>query len=284
MQRAIAAAVVFFVLISHFAVVSAGDMNGVAGDSLPLGVIDPQLAAVGYSGREKLVYDVSWTGGIKIGELHLDVKKLPEIDDGYEIRAFVTTKNGAVDIFYPVEDLHVTRLKGPKKLPYHYEVWQKEGYKYRAHRVTEYDQINGYIRSMKNDKPAVEYKVDGETNNEFTAFFNSRLMGFDIGRLFMVPTFADKRRVEVAVRPVTRKILEQTIFGPVTTVEIMPVLTFKGLYDKQGDTVIWYTDDECRVPVQVNSKIIIGSLTAKLTTYDNPACRRYATAVVQRTP
>jgi hypothetical protein len=284
MQRATAAVVVFFVLILPFAIIWAKEIDEGAGDSPPLGVIDPQLAVVGYSGREKLVYDVSWTGGIKIGELHLDVKKLPEIADGYEIRAFVTTQNGAVDIFYPVEDLHVTRLKGPKKLPYHYEVWQKEGYKYRAHRVTEYDQAKGYIRSMKNDKPAGEYQVDGETNNEFTAFFNSRLMVFDIGRLFMVPTFADKRRVEVVVRPVTRKILEQTIFGPVKTVEIMPVMTFKGLYDKQGDTVIWYTDDECRVPVQVNSKIILGSLTAKLTTYDNPACKRYAKTASQQTP
>ncbi len=137
---------------------------------------------------------------------------------------------------------------------------------------------------MKNDKLAGEYQVDGETNNEFSAFFNSRLMAFDIGRFFMVPTFADKRRVEVAVHPVTQENMEQTIFGPVTTVEIMPVMTFKGLYDKQGDTVIWYTDDECRVPVQVNSKIIIGSLTAKLTTYENPACKRYAKAVVQQTP
>ncbi len=115
MQRAIAAAVVFFVLISPFAVIWAEEIDGLATDSPPLGVIDPQLAAVGYSGREKLVYDVSWTGGIKIGELHLDVKKLPEITDAYEIRAFVTTKNGAVDIFYPVEDLHVTRVERTQK-------------------------------------------------------------------------------------------------------------------------------------------------------------------------
>jgi len=52
-------------------------------------------------------------------------------------------------------------------------------------------------------------------------------------------------------------------------------MTFKGLYDKKGDTVIWYTDDECRVPVLITSKIVIGSLTARLAAYDNSACTRY---------
>jgi hypothetical protein len=243
--------------------------------ALPLGVIDPQLLPVGYSGKEKLVYDVSWTGGIKIGELHLEINELSEIENGYEIRAIVTTKNGAVNLIYPVEDLHITKVRGTKKLPYHYEVWQKEGYNYRAHRVIEYEQEKGYIRYTKNDKLRDEYQIDGETNNEFSAFFNSRLMAFDIGRRFIVPTFADKRREEVVVHAVTQKKFDKTLLGPVTTVEIMPIMTFKGLYEKKGDTVIWYTNDECRVPIRINSKIVIGSLTADLAAYDNPACKRY---------
>jgi hypothetical protein len=241
----------------------------------PLGVIDPQLLPVGYSGKERLVYDVSWTGGIKIGELHLEINDLPEIEEGYEIRATVTTKNGAVNLIYPIEDLHITKVRGIKKLPYHYEVWQKEGYNYRAHRVIEYDQEKGYIRYTKNEKLKDVYQIDGETNNEFSAFFNSRLMPFDIGSRFVVPTFADKRREKVVVHAVKQKKFDKTLLGPVTTMEIMPIMTFKGLYEKKGDTVIWYTNDECRVPVRINSKIVIGSLTADLAAYDNPACKRY---------
>ena len=52
------------------------------------------------------------------------------------------------------------------------------------------------------------------------------------------------------------------------------IMKFKGLYDKDGDTVIWFTDDECRVPVKINSKILIGSLTAELIEYRNSACMR----------
>jgi len=240
-----------------------------------LGCIIPQLLPIGYSGSEKLVYDVSWTGGIKIGELHLAISVLPESENGYEIRAFITTQNGALNLIYPIEDIHITKVRGPNRLPYFYEVWQKEGYKYRAHRVIEYEQEKGYIRYMKNDKLEGEYHVDGKVNNEFSSFFNSRLMKFDIGSQFVVPTFADKKRVNVVVHALARKQFTKTIIGPVTTVEIMPIMTFKGLYDKKGDTVIWYTDDECRVPVRINSKIIIGSLTAELAAYENPSCTRY---------
>ncbi len=269
--------VILLVGLLFFEVALAGAKDLVLDDKmvLPLGVIDLHMLPIGYSGKEKLTYDVSWTGGIKIGELHLEVNALPEIEDGFEIRANVTTKNGALNLIYPIEDVHVTRVQGAKRLPYHYEVWQKEGYKYRAHRVIEYDQQKGYILYMKNDKLDGEYHIKGETNNEFSSFFNSRLMTFEIGKQFVVPTFADKKRVEVVVHAVAKRKFKKTILGPVTTVEIMPVMKFKGLYDKKGDTVIWYTDDVCRVPVRINSKITIGSLTAELTAYDNPACKLY---------
>jgi hypothetical protein len=248
----------------------------------PYGIIDPALLATGYSGKEELLYDVSWTGGIKIGELHLEVNSLPGTADDFEIRATVTTKNAAIDLIYPVKDVHVTRVRGPKKLPYHYEIWQKEGYRYRAHRVIEFNQDTGEIIYRKNNKLEGVFRVDGETNNEFSSFFNSRLMDFPLGSGFIVPTFADKKRVEVVVNAIATKYFEETLLGPVTAVEIMPVMTFKGLYDKKGDTVIWYTDDECRVPVMINSKIIIGSLTAELTAYNNPACSRYPATALKK--
>lgn len=246
-----------------------------AGVEIPLGVIDNDLLPFGYSGQEKLVYDVSWSGGIKIGELHLAITNIAGEDDTFEIRAQITTRNGAINLIYPIDDLHVTRVRGAKRLPFHYEVWQKEGYNYEAHRILQYDQDTGYIRYTKNNKLAGEYRVAGEVNNEFSSFFNSRLMEFRLGREFIVPTFADKKRVEVAVHVKARETLDNTIFGTVRTIAVMPIMTFEGLYEKKGDTVIWYTDDECRVPVRINSKIVLGSLTAELTAYENPATSCY---------
>lgn len=243
--------------------------------AIPLGVIDPDIVNVGYSGKEVLRYEVSWSGGIKIGELQLEVNRLPDENDSYEIRSYITTKGGAVHLIYPISDLHVTRVRGEKKLPYHYEISQEEGYSYTAHREYEYDQENGTVSYWKNDNFKDEYQVEGYVNNEFSSFFNSRLMDFSHKSPFIVPTFADKKRVEVAVYPRGVTQISDTIIGDVSAAEIMPVMKFKGLYDKKGDTVIWYTNDKCRVPVKINSKIAIGSLTAKLIEYENSSCDIY---------
>ncbi|BCL60918.1 hypothetical protein DGMP_16110 [Desulfomarina profundi] len=213
--------------------------------------------------------------GIKIGELRLEIGKAPEERDVYTIKAKISTKGGAVHWVYPINDTHITWVRGMRRLPFKYEVWQDEGYSYKAHRITEYDQQSGLIQLWKNEKPEGEYNVKGIVNNEFSSFFNSRLMNLVVGEQIIVPTFADKKRVEVVVNTITKKQLKKTVIGPVQALEVMPVMTFKGLYDKKGDTVIWYSDDECRVPVLINSKIVIGSLTAELVGYENSACSRY---------
>jgi hypothetical protein len=189
--------------------------------------------------------------------------------------ALVTTENTFFNTIYPVRDEHLTRVRGEKRLPYFYEIKQKEGYNYEAHKVTSYDQEKGLISYRKNDNKPVEYKVAGPTHNEFSSFFGSRLMQFAEGKSFLIPTFADRRRVDVEVKVLSTDKFDKTALGPVETIEVTPILKFKGLYDKRGDTTIWYTNDECRVPVKITSKLAIGSITSTLLSYDNPACSRY---------
>ena len=253
-----------------------------ANQAIAYGVIDPTFVPVAYSGGEFFRYDISYTGGFKLGELHLALRKNSEKTDSYFIEARVTTENGMFSNVYPIEDIHVTQVSGPQRLPFHYEVWQKEGYGYEAHRVTRYDQKNRRIYYYVNDDPVIEFEISDTTQNEFSSFFASRLMELVPGESFIVPTFADRKRIEVVVRVKKREVLEKTVLGDVETVVVEPIMTFSGLYDKRGDTVIWYTDDRCRVPVKINSKILIGSLTAKLVAYRNPTCAEYNGAILDK--
>ncbi len=246
------------------------------------GRIDPTLLATAYRGGERLRFDVSYTGGLKLGELHIEVTRLDERPDSYRIHARVTTDNGLFSALYPIEDVHVTKVSGPQRLPYYYEVWQQEGFNYEAHRVTKYDQRRGRIAYWHNEKPAEIFEVGSDIQNEFSSFFVSRVMELIPGRPFVVSTFADYRRNEVVVMVRAREQVVETLFGPAETVVVEPIMEFSGLYDKRGDTVIWYTDDRCRVPVLVNSKLLIGSLTARLVAYHNPACADYHGRVAEK--
>ena len=264
-------AVVFLVPASSPGVETSGQVNR----GIPYGKIRKDYLQVAYQ-NEKFLYDVSWTGGVKLGELHLEIRPVEGEVDAWEIYCLITTEGSIMSAIYPIHDIHITRVRGEKRLPYHFEVWQKEGYGYEAHRLTTYDQKKGVIRYQKNENPVVEYRIEGSAHNEFSAFFSSRLMDFQKGQAFLVPTFADKKQIDVEVRILDFTTLEETALGPVRVAEVTPILKFKGLYDKRGDTVIWYSDDSCRVPVLINSKIAIGSVTASLRSYENPLCPKYA--------
>ena len=238
------------------------------------GQIMPELLPIAYSGGEKLTYAISYTGGLRLGTLTLTITALPE-PDHFQLRAFVSTDGGALARIYPIHDLHMTTVVGQARLPVRYEVWQEEGRDYRAHRLTLYDQKNGLVTVRKNDEPPQEFPVGAPVHNEFSAFFASRLMPQRPGEDFLVPTFADKKKNEVVVRVLGQERLKKTILGEAATHQVTPILKFRGLYDKRGDTVIWYTADECRLPVKINSKIVIGSLTARLIAYENSHCPRY---------
>ena len=239
--------------------------------SYPLGEIDPEIAAT-QQGSEKLVYKVSWTGGIKIGNIWMEVNRIDEAGTRFELVARVKD-SGIFHFFYPVNDSFVTIIDGETRLPITYKVVQEEGSSYTARRHTEYDQENGTIRYQKNEQEPKFYQVDGGVHNEFSSFFITRLLYLDPERPVLVPTFADGNRHEVVVQTGKPVRINKTVRGDVNVLPVTPIIEFKGLYDKDGDTVIWLTDDACRVPVRINSKILIGSLTAELISYSNPFCK-----------
>lgn len=259
--------VLFFLLII-LPFLAGGKVNA---EDLQPGIPDKDIFGIIYSGEELLQYEVSWTGGVRIGDL---VLKVDHDSEGQDVIHARVTDYGVLKFFYPVDDTFRTLVSGPIKLPYRYEVTQKEGWGSNNRRLTLYDQDNFVVRYRRNDEEVKEYNVEGPVHNEFSSFYATRAMDLFPGNTFLVPTFADKKRNDVKVLVRDREELD-TLLGRVTTIQVMPIMKFKGLYDKAGDTVIWMTDDACRVPVKINSKILIGSLTATLVRYDNPACHLY---------
>ena len=231
--------------------------------------IDQEALGVIYSGGETLHYSLSWSGGIKIGDLYLSVVS-EESGDGFVITARVTDY-GLFKFFYPVDDTFTTFVRGPLKLPYRYEVHQLEGSDMDARRLTLYDQEHLSVVYRKNDNSQITYTLDGSAYNEFSSFFITRALDLILGESRIVPTFVDGKRHEVAVDVLGLE-ARKTMFGRVKTIKVLPKMSFKGLYDKDGDTVFWLTDDVCRIPVEIDSKILIGSLVAELVEYSNHAC------------
>jgi len=242
-----------------------------AAEELDEGVVLPQVMQTVFSGYEEMHFSVSWTGGVKIGDMVLILKQIGS--EEYEIHARVTDY-GLFKFFYPVNDTFVTLVSGALKLPSQYDVLQKEGRGSITRRHSLYDQEELTVRYRKNDFAEKVFDITTPVYNEFSSFYITRSMELEPGGSFVVPTFADQKVNEVKVAVKGTEDIDSP-FGRVRTLMFQPIMKFRGVFDKDGDTVIWVTDDTCRVPIKINSKVLIGSLTAELKTYANPACEYY---------
>ncbi|WP_051554395.1 DUF3108 domain-containing protein [Desulfobulbus elongatus] len=232
--------------------------------------VDPAVLAVIFSGSETLHYAVSWSGGVKIGDIYMTIQKEKDRDDAYVIAAKVKDY-GPLEVFYPVDDRFASYVSGPMKLPYRYEVHQKEGFGREITRLTRYDQAKRMVWYRKNKEAEQQLEIAGSVYNEFASFIITRALALKESEPIVVPTFADRKRHEVQVALIKRE-ERQTAFGRKPTLVVQPRMQFKGLYEKSGGTTLWLTDDRCRVPVEIHSKIVIGSLVAELVDYSNSAC------------
>jgi len=232
--------------------------------------VDPAILSTIFSGTETLHYSVSWSGGVKIGDIYMEIRPVKSKQDAYTIAAKVKDY-GPLKLIYPVNDTFRCYVSGPMKLPYRYEVLQKEGYRSDTRRLTLYDQQLRSVKYQRNQESPLQFDLNGTVYNEFASFIISRALRFQEGEEIMVPTFADKKRREVQVSLIKRE-QRNTLFGSKGTLKIKPKMDFKGLYNKSGDTILWLTDDTCRVPVEIHSKVAVGSLVAELVEYANPAC------------
>ena len=240
----------------------------------------PETLDAVFSGDETMHYAVSWSGGVKIGDIHLNIRPEKSQPGAYVIAAKVKDY-GPLAVFYPVDDAFRCMVDGPMKLPYRYEVEQREGYGRETTRLTLFDQEERVVRYQKNKGQTEIFTLAGAAYNEFASFIITRALAFREGEEIVVPTFADKKRHEVRVSVLQRE-KRATIFGDRETLKVQPKMHFKGLYDKSGDTILWITDDRCRVPVEIHSKIVVGSLVAELVDYANSACPELNTAVKGR--
>lgn len=244
--------------------------------------VRPETLESVFSGDETMHYAVSWSGGVKIGDIYLSIRPEKSHPGGYVIAAKVKDY-GPLAVLYPVDDAFRCLVDGPMKLPYRYEVEQKEGYGRETTRLTLFDQQERMVRYQKNKGQPEVFALAGTAYNEFASFIMTRALAFKEGEEIAVPTFADKKRHEVRVSVLERE-KRATVFGDRQTLKVQPKMHFKGLYDKSGDTVLWLTDDRCRVPVEIHSKIVVGSLVAELVDYANSACPELKTATKGRPP
>ncbi len=214
---------------------------------------------------EKLVFDLTWTG-VKAGTAVLEV-----VDEKENLRVISTASSANwVSVFYTVED-RVEALLTKEKAgafigqPKNFRLKIREG-KHRRDKEIIFDQVKHtavYIDHLAKNKERKEYPVHENVFDPLSVLYYVRTMKLEVGKSSYVDIFDSKKLWNVEIQ-VLRKEKISTILGEVQTIVIKPLMKSEGIFNRKGEMLIWLTDDKKRIPVKMQTKVVVGAITATL--------------------
>ena len=227
---------------------------------------------------EKITYEISWTF-IKAGTATLEilpegtVEGPPEGRKALHVRALAKS-TPFIDTFYKVRDSIESWVDPGVTRAYLYKKDQSEG-----------DYVRNYvIRFDPNGSVAYRYSKGALKNavivpqgcfDPLSMLYAFRTKPLSVGYEFTSPVTDGEKAVTGKARVLKREKIT-TPAGEFDTFLVEPeVKDIGGVFRKSPDATlhVWITADARRIPVRVQSKVVVGHFTMEMTGYEPPQKR-----------
>ncbi len=206
---------------------------------------------------ERFEYSVGWGKVLNAGSTTLEIKEISEYQGHDVYRVIVEARsNKMFSLFYRVRDKLESLIDVNGLFSRRYWTKQDEGHKKRE-RKYEFDQENNTV--LFRDK---EYYIRHGIQDEISAVFYVRTLDLQVGKPVYVDIFAKRKNWQVKCNVLKIETIKVPA-GKFETILVEPELHFDGIM-KKGKVKVWFTNDEHRIPVQVRTKIAIGSILVRL--------------------
>ncbi len=216
---------------------------------------------------EKVVYRVHY-GWITAGYASFSVD--PKIETYNKRPCYRLHGQGrsasSFDWFYTVDDRFTTLMDKDALMPWKYEKhWREGDYKYDD--TVTFDHDARTVKGRNGIFHAPEY-----TQDMLTAFYYARSLDLNNakdGDVFPVPTFFDDGVYPLGLKVLGRETISSAL-GKVKCIKLSPILIAGRVFKGENEMTIWVTDDQKRLPVRIESPIVVGSIRADLHEYHSP--------------
>lgn len=228
----------------------------------------PDRAAPSFFFGEHLVYDISWAG-ISVGEGDLQTEP-GDTFNGREVFRLVSkaTSNDWLSFFYPVSDRVESIVDANGLYPYKITVKQRHGFRKRDREIRFNQDAHTAVMLYKGK--TYHYTVPSQVQDILSSFYYFRTIPDLLpGRSVFIDVHEGKKNYKLEVQILSHETLE-TVIGRVPTIKVKALARYEGLLMNKGDLYVWLTDDARRIPVLMNGKVSIGSITATLSRLDPP--------------
>lgn len=216
---------------------------------------------------ERLVFDVNY-GIITAGEAVMAIPRIDSIAGRRCYRVeFTVNSLPSFSWIYKVEDRYLTFIDVEAIAPLRFEQHIREG-SYSRDFTADFDQLRHVATTTEG-----EYTIPPYVHDILSAFYYARTVdysGYKAGDTLGLHNFYKDKSHELVVRVLGRQELEVGA-GTFKTIVVEPLVKEGGLFKSEGRIVIWLSDDERKIPVRVNTKVLIGSIDTELREYSGLA-------------
>jgi hypothetical protein len=226
--------------------------------TVPAAVRPESKTAILKTTREKLFYRLYWLN-IYVGRAELEaVSKRGKVTIISRVHSapFIST-------FYKVDDYaRSTIIDGA---PVNFRIKQHEG-KYRSDKETVFDAggklvtFFDYLKGTRDDHPV----TSAELWDLISGFYYLRSQIFEVGKTVYIDVFDSNKFFRAEISIIGKERLKVSENEEMDTLKVKPVIKSEGLFQSQGEILIWLTDDDNKTPVRIETKVPIGKVVAVL--------------------
>jgi hypothetical protein len=217
---------------------------------------------------EKLTFRVHY-GFVDAGTAQLEVDhQLQKIGPRSCYHVIGTGKSvGAFDWFFKVRDRYESFVDDAALVPWLFIRRIEEGGYKKSQQVV----FDHYRDSARSEKKTI--LIPDNTQDLISAFYFARTIDFSHaqpGQVFPINGYLDDEVIPLNIKVVGREVVE-TKLGSFRCIKFHPLLQEGRVFKENEDMTVWISDDKNRIPVRVQTDILIGSIKMDLTGYENLA-------------
>lgn len=237
-------------------------LTGLQSNAMEKESADPILPpALPFAPGEKLVYDVKYLG-ISTGTAVLAVLDAIFIN-GQEVYPLISTAQSGdfSSVFYPVNDRVESYLDVKGLYSHAIKVKQNEGGKKREKQI-EFNQTEHKAIQIKNGKQEV-FDIPPNVHDSLSSLYFFRTAPLTVGTSVFIDVHDGGKNYKLEIAVLGKETVATPI-GTFDTIKVRATPRYEGLFFNKGSITLWVTDDDKKVPVQMKSKIKLGSITTTL--------------------
>ena len=220
-----------------------------------------------YEIGEELIFDLSY-GFITAGSSTIKINETVYNDTIACLQVESISKtNSFFDKIFKVRDRINSIWDAEQNHAYKFSKNLREG-SYRQQRIHYYYPEQNLTVYMKKDKKATKFKTESfeipaNTHDILSAFYWARAQDLAVGDSLSTNVTVDGKSYRAGLLVLRAETIE-SIFGEQECLVVEPVLAGDSIFKQTGKILIWLSNDQRKIPLKIESKIVFGSFKAIL--------------------